>query len=182
LLGKAEVTVHIIDLDGSSFDTRSPINGMIIAVLAWAAQMMRDTVRTNINAGLGHKRSKNELTGTVPFGWDAIETGEVRRNKGGKDIKIRRLVDNLEEQKWILQMWHWRYGGASGTDQRWSYPRIAAELNRNHVPTKRSGETLKLRGDAAKRLTSGRWQGGNVAKILSPNNRRVQTWLKTQNE
>jgi len=58
--------------------------------------------------------------------------------------------------------------------------RIAAELNRNHVPTKRSGETLKLRGDAAKRLTSGRWQGGNVAKILSPNNRTVQTWLQTQ--
>ena len=99
LLGKAEVTVHIIDLGGSSFDTRSPINGMIIALLAWAAQMMRDTIRTNVNAGLGHKRSKNELTGTVPFGWDAVATGEVRRNKGGKDIKIRRLVDNLEEQK-----------------------------------------------------------------------------------
>jgi len=50
--GKAEVTVHIIDLGGASFDTRSPINGMIIAVLAWAAQMMRDTIRTNVNAGL----------------------------------------------------------------------------------------------------------------------------------
>ena len=182
LLGKAEVTVHIIDLGGSSFDTRSPINGMIIAMLAWAAQMMRDTIRTNVNAGLGHKRSKNELTGTVPFGWDAVATGEVRRNKGGKDIKIRRLVDNLEEQKWILRMWHWRHGGQSGTDQGWSYPRIAAELNRSHVPTKRSGETLRLRGSTIERLTTGRWQGGNVAKILSPHNRTVQTWLQTQHE
>ena len=174
LLGQADVTVHIIDLGGSSFDTRSPINGMIIAVLAWAAQMMRDTIRSNVNAGLNHKRSKNELTGTVPFGWDAVETGEVRRNKGGKDIKIRRLMDNLEEQKWILRVWHWRF------ERAWSYQAIANELNRNGVPTKRAGETLKLRSPdetTSIRETLGRWQAGNVAKVLA--NQSVQRWLKT---
>lgn len=172
-------TVHILDLGGSSFNTRSPVSGLIIAVLAWAAQMELTRIQERVAGGLQHKRVNGELCGSVPYGWDAVPTGETRINKGGKPVAIKRMVDQPEEQRWILHMHRLRAAG-------WGYHRIAAELNRLGVPTKRGkGEIMKVRvaGQAngrakvAERFTTGRWQAGNVARVLQ--NQTVRAWLAT---
>lgn len=169
-----QLGVRIIFLD-INVDTRTPMGRAFMQIAAVFAELELARIRERIQTALDHKRANSQLTGTVPFGWDAIETGEVT----AKGVKVRKLVDNVEEQKWILRMANWRH------QQRWSYSRIAAELNRHHVPTKRAGQTLRLRGGETdvegKRIgrpALGTWQEGNVAKLLA--SQTVNTWLKSQ--
>jgi putative DNA-invertase from lambdoid prophage Rac len=169
-------TIHILDLGGSSFNTRSPVSGLIIAVLAWAAQMELVRIRERVNDGLARKRDHGELCGSVSYGWDAVPTGEIRVNKGGKEVHIKTVVDNPEEQKWIL---HMRFLHCAGH----SWNAIARDLNSRHVPTKRAGETLSLRSrpstlnpqPSTARAASGKWQAAQVKKILS--SKTVTAWL-----
>jgi DNA invertase Pin-like site-specific DNA recombinase len=161
-LTKAGIRTHIIDLGGQHFDTGSAIGGMIIAVLAYAAQMELERIRERIQTVLDHKASKSELIGTVPYGFDAIETGEVT----GKGVKVRRLVPNETEVQWLRQMAAWRQQGLS-------YSRIARHLNELGVPTKTGGGTV-IRYKASRRwpngrvlITRGKWQCGNVARVLN---------------
>jgi putative DNA-invertase from lambdoid prophage Rac len=173
-------TVHILDLGGSSFNTRSPVSGLIIAVLAWAAQMELVRIRERVNDGLARKRDHGELCGSISYGWDAVPTGEIRVNKGGKEIHIKTVVDNPAEQKWILHMKFLRDAG-----QSWNA--IARDLNARKVSTKRSGETLFLRQSSNntiqqsnRRPASGRWQAAQVAKIL--NSKTVTAWLAAREQ
>src|SRR5262249_36102071 len=94
-------TVHILNLGGSNFNTRSPVSGLIIAVLAWAAEMELGRIRERVRSGIEQKRKNGELCGNISYGWDAVATGEIRINKGGKEVQIKLLEDNAEEQKWI---------------------------------------------------------------------------------
>jgi putative DNA-invertase from lambdoid prophage Rac len=160
--------VRILFLD-INVDTRTAMGRAFMQIAAVFAELELARIRERIQSALDQKRANGLLTGTVPFGWDAIETGEVT----AKGVKVRKLVDNLEEQKWIPRMAYWRH------QQRWSYGRIATELNRNDVPTKRAGEVLQLRGPdetTSRRISRGRWQAGNVAKVLA--NQSVTKWLK----
>jgi hypothetical protein len=97
-----------------------------------------------INDRMATKRVRGELCGTLPFGWNAIGTGQFRTNKAGQTKEIRRLEPNPEEQKWLRKRAEWRAG-------KWSFNRIAKTLNECGVPSK----------------TGGKWQCGNVAKVLS---------------
>ena len=163
-----QLGVRIIFLD-INVDTRTAMGRAFMQIAAVFAELELARIRERILAALDQKRAKGYVIGTVPFGWDAVETGEIT----AKGVKIRKLADNPVEQKWILQMAAWRQAG-------WSYDSIARELNRNGVPTKRSGELLKLRdacNSTSIRPSCGRWQAGNVAKVLS--NQSVQRWLKT---
>ena len=65
---KLGVRVHIVDLGGHHFDTGHPLSGMIIAVLAYAAQMELERIRERIQTVLDHTASKGEL----PEGFEAI--------------------------------------------------------------------------------------------------------------
>jgi len=97
---KLSVRVHIIDLGGHHFDTGHPLSGMIIAVLAYAAQMELERIRERIQTVLDHKANKGELIGTVPYGFDAVETGAVT----SKGVRIRQLIANERERVWLHQM------------------------------------------------------------------------------
>jgi hypothetical protein len=107
-----------------------------------------------------------------------VERGEVTV----KGVKVKRLVDNPDEQKWILVMFQLRRTGMG-------YHSIAKYLNSHGVPTKRGkGAIMKLRTpDRATtksdtKFTSGKWQSGNVGKILSPDNVTVQNWMQRQQQ
>jgi hypothetical protein len=141
----------------------------MLTVLAGMAEYERELIRSRIQTKLDTKRRHGELTGTVPYGWTAEDTGEVT-NKG---VRIRRLVPCPEEQNWILHMDNLRRAG-------YGYHSIANDLNARAVPTKRGrGEIMCLRakGDepSTKKFTTGRWQAGNVAHVLQ--NKIVQAWL-----
>jgi len=145
----------------------------MFTILAGMAEFERELIRSRIQDKLDLKRAQGELCGTIPFGWDAVETGAVTP----KGVKVRKLVPNDEEQKWIRTMDHCRRCG-------WSYDRIAKHLNENNVPTKRGkGTIMKLRcsssssssSSSSNRFVTGQWQCGNVAKVLA--NKTVREWL-----
>lgn len=158
--------IYILDLGGSSFDTRSPIGGMIIAMLSWFAQFELARIRERIKNVLDHKRSKGELTGTIPYGWNAEPTGQV----SAKGVSTRKLVRNETEQLWIRTMVNWRALG-------WSYARIATELNsRNVAPKIPKGTPLNQHGTKRQlRFASGKWSSGGVQHVLS--NKKTQELL-----
>ena len=161
-----QMGVRILFLD-INVDTRTPMGRAFMQIAAVFAELELARIRERIQSALDQKRANGQLIGTVPFGWDAIETGEVT----AKGVKIRKLVDNAGEQSWILKMVARRESG-------WSYSAIANELNRHGVPTKRAGESLNLRGPddtTSVRVALGRWQAGNVAKVLA--NQSVRRWL-----
>ena len=182
---------------------RSPESEMYIGMRASAAQYERDKIRQRIRSKFKTKRDFNELCGTVSYGWDAqyqfADGFKLITNKGlasghgkAKDdvlteligqhgrLVSQTLVPNPLEQQWILHMKRLRDAG-------WGYYSIAKNLNHNGVPTKRgAGEIMLLRnGEGApqkssKRFVSGKWQCGNVAKVLT--NKMVRKWLQEQSE
>jgi len=172
-LRQIRVRMHILMLGGQSFDCESPTGQLTVSILAWQAQNEVKNTQSRILEGINHKREHDELlNGCAPYGWDAVPTGEVRINKGGKPVVIHRLVANEREQKWILHMVVLRNGN-QGRGSAWGYRAIATDLNKRGVPTKRGIVLMKLRGVEMK--TSGQWRFGGVAKVL--NNKTTQAWL-----
>lgn len=156
---------------------RTPENEMLMEFGASRAQYERNKIRQRITSKMQAKRANNELCGTVPYGFDAVETGATT----AKGKPVFRLVDNPAEQKWILHMHSLRAAG-------WGYHSIAKDLNHRNVPTKHGkGDIMTLRSrpsnldsrPSSRRFTTGRWQAGNVAKVL--NNKTVSAWLSSRN-
>jgi len=155
-LRELRVRMHIILQGGEAFDCDSLAGRLIISVLGWAAETEVANTQNRILEGIAHKRAHHELlNGIPPYGWDAEPTGEIRRNKGGKDVVIKRLVANRSEQKWILHMKRLRDGG-------WGYRRIATDMNKRGVRAKMGGM----------------WKFGTVAKVL--NNKTTTAWLASR--
>lgn len=162
-----KIHLHVINLGGKSFDCDSFIGQKILADLAWMAEMEVRNTQSRILEAVDAKRARGELlNGCAPYGWDAIPTGEVRVNKGGKPVVIYQLEPNEGEQKWILQMLRLRNVG-------YGYRAIASYLNQRKVPTKRGVVEIKLRGEVMQ--TCGKWKFGSVAKVM--NNKTTQRWL-----
>jgi len=171
-LESLRVRTHIILEGGEAFDCDSMAGKLFLSFLSWAAENEVKNTQTRILTALDHKRASGELLNggsthcVPPYGWDAVPTGEVRRNKGGKDVVIYRLAPNAREQKWIHHMVRLREAG-------WGWRAIATDLNKKGVPTKRGVVKIKMNGREMK--TSGQWRFGTVAKVL--NNKTTQAWL-----
>jgi putative DNA-invertase from lambdoid prophage Rac len=168
------VTVHIVDFGGDSFTTAGFLGDLILRILSAVAEFERMMIRSRIQDRLDAKRAKRQLCGTIPYGWDCIYTfadaaAQVRRVElsaaeaealGHGGIVDTLMVPNETEQTWIRRIHHWR------TVQHWSFPAIARELNRLGVATKTPPGTLIKTRTGHLRPTLGRWQAGNVAKVL----------------
>ena len=124
---------RIVFLD-INVDTRTAMGRAFMQIAAVFAELERARIRERIQTALDLKRSQNLVIGTVPYGWDARDTG--RRNKAGKPI--RELVPNEAEQAIILEMARKKIAGVS-------LCQIAKDLNRRGIPTKRRGETPQHR-------------------------------------
>ncbi len=139
------VTVHFVNLplpsgeDGMSKALRT----LFLQLLSAFAEFERNMIVERINDRMAQKRRQGELCGTVPYGFNAVATGAVRTNKAGVTRQVKRLEPNPEEQQWLRWMDEQRRAGLS-------YDKIAKALNARGVPAK----------------SGGRWQCGNVAKVL----------------
>lgn len=143
------VTIHIIDNGGEALTTQGPIGKAIFGLIAVFAEWERAMIQDRVQQGIDAKFSRGEVIGTVPFGWDAIETD--RRNKQGKPVRV--LVDNEEEQRWIRRMICWR-------DRGKSLHFIGRKLEQNGVRPKNGGA---------------KWSNGSIDKIIK--NRHVRARL-----
>ncbi len=100
-------------------DTTSAAGRMIFRLLAVLDEFERDLISERTSTAMGHKKSKGERVGTVPFGFTLLEDG-------------RTLVRKEQEQAVIELMELLRESG-------FSYGSVADFLNRKSVPTKKSG-------------------------------------------
>lgn len=152
MLDEMGVVIHILDMGGDILTTQGATGKLMLQILGAFAEFERELIRSRIRDRLGHKFEQYHVIGTVPYGFNEPGT---RNPKPGTP---RTLIPNPSEQHWIFQMAKWREWG-------WSYGKIAAELNRQLVPTKLpAGTSIKHRGKEM--LTSGLWQDGNVAGVL----------------
>ena len=86
-----QLGVRILFLD-INVDTRTAMGRAFMQIAAVFAELELACIRERIQSALDQKRSNGLLTGTVPFGWDAVETGD----NAAKGVRVRKLVDNLE--------------------------------------------------------------------------------------
>lgn len=101
------------------------------------------------------KRTRGELCGSVPYGWNAMSNGR-RHPKSGKDIKV--LVANSTEQAGLRQMLLLRAKG-------YGFGKIANQLQKMGIPTKTPAGTM-INSAQGRHPSSGRWNGGSVASII----------------
>jgi DNA invertase Pin-like site-specific DNA recombinase len=69
-----QLGVRILFLD-INVDTRTPMGRAFMQIAAVFAELELARIRERIQSALDQKRANGLLTGTVPFGWDAVETG-----------------------------------------------------------------------------------------------------------
>ncbi len=159
---------RIVFLD-INVDTRTAMGRAFMQIAAVFAELERARIRERIQTALDLKRSQNLVIGTVPYGWDARDTG--RRNKNGKPI--REQIPNEAEQAIILEMARKKIAGVS-------LCQIAKDLNRRGIPTKRRGERLNIgnvKGECKVKAAFGIWSPGIVLKCLT--SKTVQAFLSS---
>lgn len=88
-LDKLNVSLHIIDLGGSSVDSQSPAGRFMLTVLAAAAEMERGQIKIRCSSGREKHRAEGKRIGEIPFGWTLDTDGET-------------LIEVAEEQQAII--------------------------------------------------------------------------------
>jgi DNA invertase Pin-like site-specific DNA recombinase len=104
-----------------NLDTTTATGKLLYRMLAILAEFERDIIAERTRTALGHKRSKSERLGQVPYGVRLADDG-------------RTLVPDEAEQEALAAVHRWRSEGLSLRG-------IAAELTRQGVPTKNGGAT-----------------------------------------
>ncbi len=102
-----------------NLDTTTATGKLLYRMLAILAEFERDIIAERTRTALGHKRSRSERLGQVPYGWRLSDDG-------------RTLVGDGAERGALADVRRWRSEGRSLRG-------IAAELSRRGVPTKNGG-------------------------------------------
>ena len=110
---------------------------MVFRLLAVLNEFERDLASERTRAALAHKRTRNERTGGVPFGWRLVNP-DARK-------KDALMVEEPAEQSVLARIRNWHAAGDTLRD-------IAAKLTAEGVPTKQ--------GNAA-------WTHQSVGKIVA---------------
>jgi DNA invertase Pin-like site-specific DNA recombinase len=174
-LREMRVRIHIINLGGKSFDCESLMGQKLLADLAFYSELEVHNTRERIQGTINFKFERSQLCGETPFGFTTRETGEVT----GKGVKIRELVDNPDEQKWILHMAALKAAGHT------TY-RIAQDLNSRRVDTKKAGSIQRVHTGiddsgvptTETKIVRNKWTPSKVEKILG--SKTTTKWLQSR--
>ena len=168
------VRMHIIGLGGRSFDCDTLMGQKMLSDLAFYSELEVTTTRERIQTTIDFKFERRQLCGETPFGFTTRETGEVT----GKGVRVRELVDEPEQQKWLLHM--------AGLQQRGETTyAIAKDLNARRIPTKKAGCIQRVcvavnDGVAVTetKIVRNLWTPSKVQKLLE--SKTVRAWLALQ--
>lgn len=128
------VHLHVIDMGGAALDITTAVGKLLLSVAACTAEFERDIIGERTRAALRVKRERGERAGAIPYGFalDPSDAGGARLIGVAAEQRGLRIIDRLAQRGRSLR-------------------RIAAVLDRLHIPTKK-GNT---------------WQHQSVACILS---------------
>lgn len=122
----------------------------------------RASHRKNIKTAIAKRRKSGFAVGTVPYGWDARETGDMHVTMTGEVRRERALVGNPEQQRVLCEHilpWHYRDG--------WGIVRIARRLNELGVPARRPAGEVVTGHQGLATATDGLWRKGHIETILA---------------
>lgn len=128
---KANVSLHLVDIGGQAMNTGSAMGRMFLTLMAGFAELERNLIAERTTAALAYKKAHGQVYGAVPFGFQ--RTGDI-------------LISDQAEQATLCQVRAWHSGG-------WPLRKIAQELTRAQVPTKKGG----------------RWYASTVSYLLANN-------------
>jgi DNA invertase Pin-like site-specific DNA recombinase len=114
---RRKVSLHILNLGGTTIDTSTPTGKFFITVMAGAAELERNMIRERCNEGRKIRKAQGFRIGEIPFGFLLAPDGKA-------------LIECGEEQEAIALALDLRA-------QDYSASGIAAELNRRNIPTKK---------------------------------------------
>lgn len=109
-LDKLNISLHIIDLGGSSVDSQSPSGRFMLTVLVAAAEMERNVIKARCNSGREQHRAEGKAIGHAPFGYSADSEGVLKVNEAEMAIldeikslkyrgfKLREIADALNSK------------------------------------------------------------------------------------
>jgi DNA invertase Pin-like site-specific DNA recombinase len=114
---KAQVALHLVDMGGQAINTASAMGRFFLNMMAGFAELERNLIAERTSTALNHKKAHREAYSPTPYGFD--REGDT-------------LTQNPQELEIVTQIRAWRTAG-------WTLGKIAGELTRRHVPTKRGG-------------------------------------------
>jgi DNA invertase Pin-like site-specific DNA recombinase len=114
---KAGVALHLVDMGGQALNTASAMGRFFLNVMAGFAELERNLIAERTEMAMAHKKAHLEAYSPTPYGY----------NREGDT-----LTENPQELKAVAQIREWRGAG-------WSLGKIARELTRRCVPTKKGG-------------------------------------------
>lgn len=115
---KAGIALHLVDMGGQTLNTATAMGRFFLNMMAAFAELERNLIAERTATALAHKKAHRKAYAPTPYGFERV--GDA-------------LLENPQEQEVIAQIFAWRRAG-------WSLRKIAAELNRQGVPTKQGGE------------------------------------------
>lgn len=113
------VTIHIIDMGGTTVDTKSAIGRFIITTMSAVAELERETIKERIKGGIRKSIQNGNAWANRPYGF----THNIQRGHAGE------LVEVPEEQVVVKQILKLRSDGLS-------YDKIAKLLNSRQIPAR----------------------------------------------
>jgi DNA invertase Pin-like site-specific DNA recombinase len=113
---KTNVSLHILNLGGTTIDTSTPTGKFFITVMAGAAELERNMINERCEQGRQACRAADRRLGTVPFGWTLANDG-------------KNMVQDNQEQTVLSMIRDMRQAGES-------LRAIAAKLNEKGIATK----------------------------------------------
>ena len=127
----AGVALHLVDMGGQSMNTATAMGRFFLSTMASFAELERNLISERTTAAMEYKKQHREAYSPTPYGY----------NREGNQLQ-----PDLEEQKAIRLIIKWRAQG-------WTLTRIAEELTKRAIKTKRGGK----------------WYPGTVKYILDNN-------------
>ena len=114
---KAGVALHLADLGGQTLNTASAMGRFFLNVMAGFAELERNLIAERTEMAMAHKKAHLQAYAPTPYGFD--REGDT-------------FTENHKELKTVAQIRAWRQAG-------WTLRKIAGELTRCQVPTKKGG-------------------------------------------
>lgn len=118
LWNEQDIDLHIIDMGGASFTTKTAVGKLIFTQLISIAQFERDNTGERIKAVLNHKKKQNKMYTRRVLGFDKLDGA---------------LIPNSTEQDTIATI-------LSLSNQAWAPNKISKYLNDNHYKSKAGGK------------------------------------------
>jgi DNA invertase Pin-like site-specific DNA recombinase len=112
---KASVALHLVDMGGQTLNTASAMGRFLLNMMAGFAELERNLIAERTAAAMIHRKAHRRIYGPTPYGFDRC--GEVLR-PNAYELGFVELAKVCREAGWSLH-------------------RIAKELNRLDVKTKR---------------------------------------------